>query len=333
MLAPFYRLNENETKKSYGTVGSNFESSYLIIAKKFVCTERIELLFVTRISLDSHLFPWYLSCVYTQDGGLSNGKEKLISKCLERYLFQKKNNKKMFKKRTSEWTRDSLFSIFSLNHVAVSNKNRRKSSGEAWWTRACWKPQKEKKKMLANKMQAGRCILIRYPYLQPRDVYAEICTRRKAYETRGISCCAPFVLCREWFPCESPIPPPCAPRPGYRALFIRYERYEILVYTEYSKHGNARRSCNYGSLFFFFRDSRTTHTHTQIYIYPKRNVLQYSVTIHIGPSRNGTRMENFTFHRGRPKKGNERVRWKRRIENRARWRRISSNPPCTNYTS
>ena len=172
----------------------------------------------------------------------------------------------MFKKRTSEWTGDSLFSIFSLNHVAVSNKNRRKSSGEAWWTRACWKPQKEKKKMLANKMQAGRCILIRYPYLQPRDVYAEICTRRKAYETRGISCCAPFVLCREWFPCESPIPPPCAPRPGYRALFIRYERYEILVYTEYSKHGNARRSCNYGSLFFFFRDSRTTHTHTHIYI-------------------------------------------------------------------
>lgn len=54
MLAPFYRLNENETKKSYGTVGSNFESSYLIIAKKFVCMERIELLFVTRISLDSH---------------------------------------------------------------------------------------------------------------------------------------------------------------------------------------------------------------------------------------------------------------------------------------
>lgn len=89
MLAPFYRLNENETKKSYGTVGSNFESSYLIIAKKFVCMERIELLFVTRISLDSHLFPWYLSCVYTQDGdsngkalnGIYSKKKKTIKKC------------------------------------------------------------------------------------------------------------------------------------------------------------------------------------------------------------------------------------------------------------
>lgn len=173
----------------------------------------------------------------------------------------------MFKKRTSEWTGDSLFSIFSLNHVAVSNKNRRKSSGEAWWTRACWKPQKEKKKMLANKMQAGRCILIRYPYLQPRDVYAEICTRRKAYETRGISCCAPFVLCREWFPCESPIPPPCAPRPGYRIVHpLRTLRdpclHRIFKTWQCPKIVQLRIA-----FFFLSRLAYDTHTHTHIYVY------------------------------------------------------------------
>lgn len=54
-------------------------------------------------------------------------------------------------------------------------------------------------------------------------IYAEICTRRKAYETRGISCCAPFVYAGNGFLASRPSPP-CAPRPGYRALFIRYER-------------------------------------------------------------------------------------------------------------
>lgn len=148
------------------------------------------------------------------------------------------------------------------------------------------------RKRRRRKCKRVGCILIRY--LQPRDVYAEICTRRKAYETRGISCCAPFVYAGNGFLASRPSPP-CAPRPGYRALFIRYERY-----TEYSKHGGARRYVQLRITFFSFVYTYICMYEIYMYIcmYEKKRVTLDHWTIQ-------KRNKDGKFHRGRPKKGRD----------------------------
>ena len=113
--------------------------------------------------------------------------------------------------------------------------------------------------------------------------------------------------------------PPCAPRPGYRALFIRYERCLHGIFKTWRCSKIRAITDN----FFFFRIYIYMYVRN-IYVYMKKNVLRLDHwTIQ-------KRNKDGKFHRGRPKKGRD-VRWKGRIENRARWRRISSNPPCTNY--
>lgn len=98
-----------------------------------------------------------------------------------------------------------------------------------------------------------------------------------------------------------------------------------VVYTEYSKHGGARRYVQLRITFFSFVYTYICMYEIYMYIcmYEKKRVTLDHWTIQ-------KRNKDGKFHRGRPKKGRD-VRWKGRIENRARWRRISSNPPCTNY--
>lgn len=135
------------------------------------------------------------------------------------------------------------------------------------------KGKEEEEEENAGEQKAGRCILIRYPYLETRDVYAEICTRRKAYETRGISCFARLLFyAGNGFLASRPSPPR-APRPGDTGHCIRPLRtYEIVVYTEYSTNMATLEedTGNYGSLpyfsfFFLFRESCIIYV--DIYIY------------------------------------------------------------------
>lgn len=121
-------------------------------------------------------------------------------------------------------------------------------------------------------------------------IYAEICTRRKAYETRGISCCAPFVYAGNGFLASRPSPP-CAPRPGYRALFIRYERCLHGIFKTWRCSKIRAITDNFFSFIYTYicMYERCTK-YICIYVCTKRNVLRWI----IGLSRSGTRMENFT---------------------------------------
>lgn len=171
-------------------------------------------------------------------------------------------------------------------------------------------------------MQAGRCILIRY--LQPRDVYMLKYARDvKRMKLAGYRVARLLFYAGNGFLASRPSPP-CAPRPGYRALFIRYERCLHGIFKTWRCSKIRAITDNFFSFIYTYicMYERCTK-YICIYVCTKRNVLRWI----IGLSRSGTRMENFTAA-DQKKEGTS---WKGRIENRARWRRISSNPPCTNY--